>query len=265
MSLDIWTPDALSSEACSIEHDVWRLVETQSKNSTMKLVDTLDEQNLLEQLLEDTKPPIPEECAELHYLLFTPFRYDPGKPTAVSRFRYEGQKEGVFYSAFEVDTAVAEMTFYRMLFFSESPETKLPDNACQFTAFTVPIKTSRALDLTNSPLSDDVDLWTDRINYDPCLKLAANAPMADIDCIISQSVRDPGKGKNASILRCRVFAATSPDRTKDQTWNIFLKPGRAEAIREFPGKTIEFLSSVFEDSRLATYPPSKDQSALSNP
>jgi hypothetical protein len=257
MSLDTWTPDALSSETCSIEHNVWRLVETQSKNSTMKLVDTLDEQSLLEQLLEDTKPPIPEECSELHYLLFTPFRYDPGKPTAVSRFRYEGQKEGVFYSALEVDTAVAEMTFYRMLFFSESPQTILPDNACQFTAFTVPIKTSHALDLTTAPLSDDRDLWTNKTNYEPCLQLSANARMADIDCIISQSARDPEKGKNASILRCRVFASTSPERTKDQTWNIFLKPDRAEAIREFPGKIIEFLSSSFEDNRLSSYPSNK--------
>jgi hypothetical protein len=254
MSLDTWTPDALSSEVCSIANNVWRLVETQSKNSTMKLVDTLDEQNLLEQLLEDTKPPVPEECSHLHYLLFTPFRYDPGMPTSVSRFRREGQKEGVFYSALYVETAVAEMAFYRMLFFSESPETKLPDNACQFTAFTVPIRTSRALDLTSPPLSEDGELWADKLNYGPCLQLADNARAADIDCIFSYSVRDPENGKNASILKCRVFADPSPDRTKDQTWNIFLKPGRAEAIREFPGKTIEFLSENFDDDHLANYP-----------
>lgn len=254
MSLDTWTPDALSSEVCSIDRNVWRLVETQSKNSTMKLVDTLDEQNLLEQLLEETKPPVPEECSQLHYLLFTPFRYDPGMPTAVSRFRRAGQKEGVFYSAFDVETAVAEMAFYRMLFFSESPETELPDNACQFTAFTVPINTARAIDLTSPPLSDDEQLWTDKLDYGPCLQLADNARAADIDCIISQSVRAPENGKNASILRCRVFAATSPDRTKDQTWHIFLKPGRAEAIREFPNMTIEFISADFTDERLAHYP-----------
>ena len=254
MSLDIWTPDALSSEARKVEARVWRLVETQSKNSTRKLVDTLGEQILLEQLLEETKPSIPTECRGLHYLLFTPFRYDPGKPTAVSRFRREGQKEGVFYASFAVETAVAEMAFYRMLFFAESPETALPDNPCPFTAFTVPIRTHRAIDLTAPPLSADRDLWTDKIDYAACLKVADTARAADIDSIISWSVRDPSGGKNVAILRCRAFARSDPDRTKDQTWQIFLKPGRADAVRDFPDKTMEFPTGGFSDERLRAYP-----------
>ncbi|MGU9962335.1 MAG: RES family NAD+ phosphorylase [Candidatus Puniceispirillales bacterium WSBS_2018_MAG_OTU23] len=223
----------------------------------MKLVDNVDEQILLEQMLENTKPSIPKKCAKLDYLLFTPFRYVPGEPTAVSRFRDKGQNDGVFYSAFDIDTAVAEMTFYRMLFFAESPGTNLPTNPCRFTAFAVPIKTSQALDLTVLPLSKDAALWTHKTNYAPCLQLAVNARNAGIDCIISQSVRDPKGGKNASILDCGVFTVTSPDRSKNQTWDIFLKPGRAEAICRFPDKTIGFLSSNFGDSRLATYPSIK--------
>ena len=41
----------------------------------MKLVDTLAEQALLEDLIESSKPPVPVECRHLHYLLSTPFRY----------------------------------------------------------------------------------------------------------------------------------------------------------------------------------------------
>ena len=220
----------------------------------MKLVDNLDEQDLLEQLLEETKPSVPPECSQLHYLLFTPFRYSPTTDSE-SRFRRKGQEEGVFYSAFEVETAVAEMAFYRMLFFTESPATELPDNAHQFTAFTISIKTTRALDLTSPPLSAGIALWTDKQNYGPCLQLADNARAADIDSIISQSVRDTRQGKNVSILRCRAFAAISPDQTKNQTWHIFLKPGRAEATRAFPRKTMTFLSTDFNDLRLANFPP----------
>ena len=43
--------------------------------STLKLVDTLAEQALLEDILEESKPPVPPECRHLHYLLSTPFRY----------------------------------------------------------------------------------------------------------------------------------------------------------------------------------------------
>lgn len=220
----------------------------------MKLVDNLHEQELLEQLLEDTKPSVPPECSQLHYLLFTPFRYSPTTDSE-SRFRRKGQKEGVFYSAFEVETAVAEMAFYRMLFFAESPATQLPDNAHQFTAFTIPITTTRALDLTSPPLSSGVARWTDKQNYSPCLRLADNAHAADIDVIISQSVRDPKQGKNVSILKCRAFAETSPDLTKNQTWSIFLKSGRAEASRAFPRRTITFRPTDFNDLRLASSSP----------
>ena len=41
----------------------------------MSLVDTLEEQALLEEVLDDSKPAVPEDCRNLHYLLFTPFRY----------------------------------------------------------------------------------------------------------------------------------------------------------------------------------------------
>ena len=41
----------------------------------MKLVDTIDEQAALEEMIESTKPTVPAECHQLHYLLSTPFRY----------------------------------------------------------------------------------------------------------------------------------------------------------------------------------------------
>ena len=51
------------------------MVEAQHVVSTLKVVDTLAEQERLERLLEETKPLVPPECRRLHYLLSTPFRY----------------------------------------------------------------------------------------------------------------------------------------------------------------------------------------------
>ena len=69
MSSAIWTPTALSSEARPYGGKGWRLVEAQHRVSTLRLVDTLAEQALLEAVLEETKPPMPAECTGLDYLL----------------------------------------------------------------------------------------------------------------------------------------------------------------------------------------------------
>ena len=81
-------------------------MESQHRVSTMKLVDTLDEQELLEILVDGTKPQVPPDCRHLHYLLFTPFRYGAPYP-AGSRFRRAGLTPGVFYGSQDAPTAVA--------------------------------------------------------------------------------------------------------------------------------------------------------------
>jgi hypothetical protein len=124
MSSNIWTPDALRSSARALKGLCWRVVEPQSKISTMKLSDTLEEQSALENLIEETKPAIPEECKHLAFLLFTPFRYAPYPFN--SRFRRVGLSPGVFYGSEQPETAVAEKALHRLLFFLESPDTPWP-------------------------------------------------------------------------------------------------------------------------------------------
>src|SRR5947207_9896057 len=115
----MWTPPALASEARAWSGDIWRVVESQSQVATLKLVDTLGEQEVLEAELERSKPLVPAACAGLHYLLATPFRYAP-YPRG-SRSRRARQRQGCFYAAERVATAVAEEAFYRLLFFLDAP------------------------------------------------------------------------------------------------------------------------------------------------
>lgn len=63
MSSSTWTRAALSSEARALAGRCWRLVEAQRHVSTLKLVDSVAEQGLLEDLIETTKPPLPPEFA----------------------------------------------------------------------------------------------------------------------------------------------------------------------------------------------------------
>ncbi len=249
MSSPIWTPAALSSEGRAVAGAVWRLVEAQHRVSTLKLVDTLDEQALLEDLLEETKPTLPPECEGLDYLLATPFRYGAVYPHG-SSFRRAGRTPGVYYAAFEVATALAEMAFYRLLFFADSPKTRFPDDAAEYTAFSAEMSARKAIDLTRPPLSGDAGSWTHPTDYTACQALSDAARAGDVDAILYRSVRDPAGGLNAALLTCRAFAR--PDPVDRQTWRIRLSAHGVQALCDFPRRGIAFSVSDFAaDPRIA--------------
>jgi hypothetical protein len=227
----------------------WRMVEAQHRVSTMKLVDTLAEQEVLETLVDATKPALPPECRHLHYLLATPFRYGAPYP-AGSRFRRAGLTPGVFYASKTAATAVAEMTFHRLLFFADSPATPWPADAGDYTAFSSRLHTVSGLDLTAPPLDADARKWTHPIDYAACQALADEARKADVDVLRYRSARDP-RGVNIALLACRAFAAPAPlDR---QTWRINLGPHGARAVCDFPDERLQFDRQAFAaDSRIAS-------------
>jgi hypothetical protein len=241
--------DALSSSKRRAHGNGWRVVEAQHKVSTAKLTDTAAEQSLLENLIEETKPGIPPECRHLNFLLSTPFRYGAPYPRG-SRFRKAGRTLGVFYAAENVDTAIAELCFARLLFFADSPDTKWPPEAGEFTAFAVEYATANAIDLTLAPFSERAAHWTNLTRYDECQELAELARQANVDLIRYASVRDPEHKSNLALLHCRVFARTEP--TDRQTWRILFGSNGARALCEMPKGTIDFGRNAFQsDPRVA--------------
>ncbi len=102
--------------ALSIEYKgvVYRVVESQEKVATMNLVDTLDEQSLLEELIEETKPSV-HAMKQRHYLIKTPFRYPPLKHGS----RFGGRFEpSIFYAGQTLKSAICESAFYSFYFMS---------------------------------------------------------------------------------------------------------------------------------------------------
>jgi hypothetical protein len=248
MSSPIWTRAALSPELRHWRGTGWRLVEAQHRVSTLKLVDSLAEQDVLENLIEGSKTAIPPECQHLDYLLATPFRYGTIYPGG-SRFRRAGRTAGVFYCARTQETAVAEMAFYRLLFFAESPLTPLPANAAEYTAFSAHLKTKAALDLTSPPLNRDQPVWTSVNQYEACQTLAGEARAAHCEIIRYESVRDPQHGTNIAVLSCSAFAEPQP--VERRTWRIRLSTNGIQALCEFPIIRLEFgLSTFAQDARL---------------
>ncbi len=247
MSSPIWTPAALSSELRPYAGTCWRVVEAQHRVSTLKLVDTLDEQAVLEAVVEETKPAVPPDCAHLDYLLSTPFRYGAPYPSG-SRFRRPGYTDGVYYASETPRTAIAELVFRRLLFFADSPATPFPDDAAEHTVFSAALETQRSLDLAKPPLVEDEARWMDRTDYGACQDLADALRRAQGDLIRYRSVRDREGGMNVAVLACRAFAASHPGER--QTWRIRLGAHGAQAVREHPRTALEFPPEAFDDPRL---------------
>jgi len=222
MALPIWIPDALRSEPKPLDQGYWRCVEAQHVVSTMRLVDTQDEQSLLEDILEDTKPPVPPDCKHLDYLYSTPFRY--GLYPKGSRFRRAGQTPGVYYVSEHQETALVETAFHLLLFYSDSPDTPFPKQPSKHTAFNVPVKTSKSIHLASPPFNQARDLWKHPTNYEPCQSLEEVAREAGIEIITHASVREPSARTNAAILTCAAFADKKPSLFKG--WSLlFNKTG----------------------------------------
>ncbi len=237
----MWTLPALASEATGWSGDLWRLVESQSAVATLKLVDTLDEQAILEAELEGSKPLVPASWAHLDYLLATPFRYAPYRTG--SRFRRDRQTDGCFYASERVETAVAEAAFHGLLFFLDAPGARRPSNPQERTAIHVPGRTAAAIDLTAPPLDADASLWEHPTDYAPCQDLADAVRRAGLEVIRYRSVRDPGRGINLALLSPAAFKATRPDQW--QTWHVFLREASVQTVREMPRATFEITFSAW--------------------
>ena len=231
MALPTWILDALRSEHRQIKKLFWRCVEAQEVVSTLQLVNTLKEQALLEDILEETKPPVPPECKGLHFLYMTPFRYGP-YPSG-SQFRRSGPTPGVYYSSQEPKTAIIETAFHRLLFYADSPSTPFPNKASKLTTFDVPVNSIKGVDLTEKSLSCASDLWMHPTDYGPCQELEEISRSEGIELIIYASVRDPCQKSNVAILSCQAFAANTP--TQYQSWQLFFNKAGTHAICESQG------------------------------
>ena len=208
MSANTWTPTALASEFVAWQGAGWRAVEAQHQVATMGLVHgDLGAQAVLEDILEQAKPLLPQDAKGLHWLLSTPFRYWP--LPGGSRFRRR-QDSGVFYGAEERETACAEAGYWRLRFWNESSFLSGKSKSVPVTLFEFHAATRRALDLTQPPLDADRGLWTHPEDYSATQALADNARQAGAEALRYESVRRPdGRCLEVTTPRRMVPRATA--------------------------------------------------------
>ena len=166
----------------------WRGVEAQHIVSTMRLVDTPDEQLLLEQLLEGSKPALPATARQQHYLLTTPFRY---RPAHASRFRPPGAR-GQWYGAQTLLAACAEVAYWRHRFILDSDGLRDEVLLTEHTFFQASVQ-GMSIDLMAEPWVQASALWTHGSDYTGTHAVAAAAQAQAVQWLRYASVRAPGE------------------------------------------------------------------------
>jgi len=225
-----WTVSAVASEVRRVQRQLWRAVEAQHVASTLQLVSSAEEQALLEQVLESSKPPIPPPAAGLHYLLATPFRYV--SPTG-SRFR-SPSRPGVWYGAEQIRTCCAELGYWRWRFLVDSPALQALGPSPQ-TVFRARIR-ARVVDLTRAPFRRAQARWMHPLDYGPTRRFAEVAQEAGIQAIRYASVRDPEHAPAMAVLAPDAFRPHQP--LEQQTWFLTVRPDTVTWHRE--RTTLEF-------------------------
>src|SRR5690242_3503230 len=79
MSIDIWNTCHGTKQFILISETAWRLVEAQEKISLRKLVDSFEEQSILEKMINASQSSNMHNYLNLHEFLYTPFKYPPLK------------------------------------------------------------------------------------------------------------------------------------------------------------------------------------------
>ena len=224
MSSAIWTQCAGDSERRPLRLMPWRVVEAQHEVSTRKLVDSAEEQVLLETLIEGVKPPV-AGSARQHYLLTTPFRYPPLRHG--SRFGTRVER-GIWYGSESLHTALIEVAYYRLLFLAGTRAPLTPLSA-SLTAFTVRARSAHGIDLMAPPFAAHRGAIASPVSYAESQPLGAAMRVAGVELFRFPSARDPEGGVNVGAFTPAVFGRAEPQQL--QRWHSVATADAVEFTR----------------------------------
>ena len=224
MSSSIWTRCAGDSEIRPLRADPWRVVEAQHLLSTRKLVDSAEEQMLLEDLIERSKPPSVAP-ARMHYLLATPFRYPPLRHGSRFGTRFD---RGIWYGSEVLRTAFAEIAYYRLVFLEDSTA-DLGTVTTQHTAFRARVRTSRGIDLSVEPFVAHRAAIASRSEYRASQSLGGAMRAANVEMVRYPSARDAESGINVAVFSPAAFGTAKPRDL--QTWHCVAHRHRVELAK----------------------------------
>ena len=221
MSSTIWTRCGGTASVAPLRARPWRLVESQHAFSTLKLVDSVAEHDLLEELLEGAKPPWPAEpaFARLHFLLATPFRYPP--LAHGSRFGTRRER-GIWYGAERIATGLAEKAYYTLVFLAGTSAAI----ACierEYSALRVAVRARRGVDLCARRCRRARAALIAPDRYEETQALGGAMRAAGVEAFRYPSARDPEHAPALGVFTPVAFASRRPVGTP-QSWHCTATP-----------------------------------------
>ena len=206
--MDIWQDSVGAEQIVPLRGRLVRLVENQEQVATLQLVDTLEEQALLEQLLESSKPPLPPSEEPLHYLLHTPFRYPPLRWGSRFGRRHE---PSLFYAACRLETAMAETAFYRFVLWYGMVEPPPSGRILsEHSSFEARYQVQRGIRLQLPPFDRHREALTHRSDYRTTHELGSAMREAGVEAFEYPSARCPMHGTNVALYAPAAFSEKRP-------------------------------------------------------
>jgi len=252
MVVDVWRVCNGARHICLIQTIAWRIVEAQEMTATRKLVDSLEEQIILEDLIEAGKPPVLAEYLNYHPLLYTPFRYPPLQYG--SRF---GKKiePSLWYGSLELNTAFSEKAFYLFNFLNASAA-KFGIVSPQFTAFSVHVQSSHGIQLTGDSFAHYTALISKPNSYKASQVLGAAMREAGVEAFTYYSARVKNKGINIGLFTPKAFQYKKPDEYSFQSWQCIATRDLIEfrRVSAMVSETKRFTLGEFQVGNMLVFP-----------
>ena len=209
-----------------LDLEAWRMVESQHISSSRDLVESREEHDILESLLENSKPQIENNK---HYLIFTPFRYPPLRYG--SRFGNTFEPS-LWYGSINLYTALAEVAYYRLKFFDDT-FANLEYIEISMTAFKANIQTENGIELTEQPFETYQDKISNKTSYAYSQELGTEMREAKIEAFIFTSARDRKAGKNVAAFTPKVFKMKDKQYISNmQNWRCIANKNVIEFTRD---------------------------------
>ncbi|WP_367848358.1 RES family NAD+ phosphorylase [Rhodoferax sp. WC2427] len=224
-----WITQSLAEYEHGLESDVWRAVDGLEGMATLRLVDTLAELQVLEQILAASLPPLPPEAVLLDPRLGTPFRHTG---LHASRFR-PAQATGIWYGADSPEAACAEVGYWRWRFLMDSEGLRGGHLVGPLTLFHAMVA-GPCLNLESPPWNAHAAVWSDPRDHRACLALAEQAQAQAVQWIRYPSARSP-EAFSAAVFDPQALDVVDPHA--QQTW--VLKVSAQRLLCSHAGERLE--------------------------
>jgi hypothetical protein len=238
---DIWCSVGAKEVIQPIGGQGFRLVECQETVATTKIVSSLENQAVLEEMLDEiSKPSYRSGTEHLHYLLSTPFRYPPLPYGS----RFGGRFEpSLFYGGTTEYVTLCEGAFYRLFFYYDMEEPPLHGVLqSQHTLFDFKYHTDVSVKLQDTPFDAYNKALCDPINYEATQALGAAMREDGIKGFEYRSARDQEGGINIAFYDATPLTCTKPLNEK----SCLCQVGSEEVVFSIEREITRFKLEQFE-------------------